>query len=507
MWIPDEALNLEATLDSGQVFGFTRKSANLTEGVIGGRRIALVRAAGGVDVRSADENSEIPVQQVRDFFDLDRDLGPVYEAMQKDPRLAPSLERYRGLRVIRQEPWEALAAFIISANNHQKRIQQIWRNLSARFGARADHFPAFGPVARSSETELRALGLGYRAPYLLASARLVEADPGRFYAIRGLDYEEAKEAVRHYPGVGEKVADCVLLFGFQKTQAFPVDVWIWRAMRKRYFAGRRVTERRVGEYARRKWREWAGYVQQYVFHAARNGLFVLAVALISTAAFAETPDGMAKVYDDEGHLQSEITYRDNLPDGRYRLYHENGALSEEGTYVEGELDGIVKNYDAQGNLDTEGEYREGKIHGEVRKFFPNGTPSKLWTYRHGLRHGLAETYYPSGKIFEEAEYAEDRIEGTLKRYFENGNIQEEVAFKGGAADGPSRSYYDDGVVQAERTYKADRMEGACRLFGKNGKILAEVRYRDGTLDGTARFFDDEGKPIREEHYRAGARVD
>lgn len=258
--------NLEATLDSAQVFGFRKdEKVKAYEGTIFGIPVVL-RQKGDVLLVRAPCRTGLR-RTLRDYFDLERDLRPLYRILQDDPRLRSFYESFRGLRLIRQDPWEALACFILSSNNNVKRIRGIWKNLSGHFGA----FPAPSQVAQSHERILRGLGLGYRAPFLLHTARFVSANPQCLQVIREASYEEAKARVRAFPGIGEKVADCVLLYGFQKYEAFPVDVWVLRIMRKLYFGGRKVSEKKAAQFGRRRWGVWAGYVQQYVFHGARSG--------------------------------------------------------------------------------------------------------------------------------------------------------------------------------------------------------------------------------------------
>ncbi len=262
--------NLEATLESGQVFGFNRRDKSFS-GLLGGKKVEFRQDSGGLyaEGEGAEEKA------IRHYFDLDRDLTPVYRKMSGDEALAGKWEKLRGLRLIRQDSWEALACFILSSNNNVKRIQGIWKNLSTHFGERAGSglpFPAARAISGSHEKLLRMLGLGYRAPFLLYTARFVANNPFCLEAIREADYEEAKERVLCFPGIGEKVADCVLLYGFQKYEAFPVDVWILRIMRKLYFRNRSVSEDKVRRFAQKRWGADAGYIQQYLFHGARTGL-------------------------------------------------------------------------------------------------------------------------------------------------------------------------------------------------------------------------------------------
>lgn len=266
--------NLDATLESGQVFGFRADGRGGYEGEVGGVRTTL-RAERGC-VRLEGEGPLPDRAAVAAFFDLERDLSPVYAALEADECLRPALA-LKGLRLIRQDAWEALAGFILSSNNNVKRIQGIWKNLRERLGeadaAGRKRFPSPSRLAFAHERLLRELGLGYRAPFLSRTALFVASNPACLAHIRACPYEEAKERVLSFPGIGEKVADCALLYGFQKYEAFPVDVWIARAMRKLYFRNRSVSEARVRAFGQKRWGAQAGYVQQYVFHGARTGLF------------------------------------------------------------------------------------------------------------------------------------------------------------------------------------------------------------------------------------------
>ena len=280
MRIQTKDFNLEATLESGQVFGFTKNDKNVYCGIIQGACVELSRCAG--DSRTAPElnvraNSKtITPRMIRDYFDLDRDLSPVRQTL-KEEGLWETCEKIQGLRLIRQDHWEALACFILSSNNNVKRIQGIWHNLSEYYSRSNSRtapmiFPTARQIASSHEKILRSLGLGYRAPFLLRTSQFVSKNPQYLQWIHEADYEEAKARVIAFPGIGEKVADCALLYGFQKYEAFPVDVWILRVMRKLYFKNRKVSEEKVHAFAQKRWGPNAGYIQQYLFHGARTGI-------------------------------------------------------------------------------------------------------------------------------------------------------------------------------------------------------------------------------------------
>ena len=264
--------DLARTLDSGQVFGFTKKEPGFYEGVIAGKRVKLSQKLELLQAETISSHSNGFRRKLRHYFDLDSDLQPIYEILFHEKAFENCLKDVWGLRIIRQDSWEALACFIISSNNNVKRIQGIWRNLSSRLSHDKNSFPIPIEVARTHERILRELGLGYRAPYLLRTAQFVSANPGSLEGIRAAGYEEAKRKLLAFPGIGEKVADCVLLYGFQKYEAFPVDVWILRVMRKLFFNHRNVSEKQVHRFGQKRWGKHAGYVQQYLFHSARLGL-------------------------------------------------------------------------------------------------------------------------------------------------------------------------------------------------------------------------------------------
>ncbi len=265
--------SLETTMDSGQVFGFEKNGA-VYSGEIGGRSLAFFQKGDELHFRS--DGPAPQARLIEDYFDLKRDLAPVYGVLKSEEKLRPVVAPLGGLRLIRQDAWQGLACFILSSNNNVKRIQHIWKNMTRHYASRRRDskpgFPDAREIAEGGEKILRALGLGYRAPFLWASAQYVAHNPDCLRHIREADYAGARERVIAFPGIGPKVADCVLLYAFQKYEAFPVDVWILRAMRKLYFNKRKVSEKRVHEFGRKRWKEHAGYVQQYIFHGIRTGI-------------------------------------------------------------------------------------------------------------------------------------------------------------------------------------------------------------------------------------------
>lgn len=269
--IPDARIDLALTLvDSAQCFHFARRG-DAVVGVSMGSPVRLRQTPEGLRM-SADAASA--ARWVR-YLDLERDYDAVFEGCEGDPLLSDAARRLPGLRVLNQPPWEALLAFLLSSNNNVSRIRSLVLALSRAYGATLElggetlyALPEPVALARAGEAALRALGCGYRAAYIARSARMVcEGFPLDELAF--LPYEEARAQLLRLPGVGPKVADCVLLFGCGHSSAFPVDVWVERIMTAYYLPG--LSRARVAERARALWGPYAGLRQQYLFHLARTG--------------------------------------------------------------------------------------------------------------------------------------------------------------------------------------------------------------------------------------------
>ena len=213
------------------------------------------------------EEKDIPFW--KNYFDLERDYGEVFDACADYPVARQAVLLLPGLRVLNQPVWEALIAFILSANNNVSRIRQLVERLIVQVGGN-EGFPSAEQLSAVSETELREMGCGYRAPYLIRTACMIkEGFP--LEALRTMSYGEAHRMLITLPGVGDKVADCVQLFGLGHSEAFPVDVWVERLM-KNWFMPDARTKKEICERAHKMFGRYAGLVQQSLFHCARLGL-------------------------------------------------------------------------------------------------------------------------------------------------------------------------------------------------------------------------------------------
>ena len=271
MLLGNESIDLRLCLmDSAQCFHFA-EIENGFAGVVRGQIVLLWQENGGVYARSSMDAAEL-----RHFLDLDREYGALAREFAHIPAAERAIALYPGLRVLNQDPWEALLAFILSANNNVRRIRSL---VEALCGALGDEFALDGHVlhgfptperlACCDESLLRSLGVGYRAPYLIGTARAV-LDGFPLWQLREMDYFEAHRLLTGLPGVGDKVADCVLLFGCEQTSAFPVDVWVEKLL-KSWFGVCGCSRKKLMLQARELLGSNAGLLQQFLFHAARMG--------------------------------------------------------------------------------------------------------------------------------------------------------------------------------------------------------------------------------------------
>lgn len=260
------------TLDSGQTFHWEICDAGFAGAV--GEKAAYVEQRGD-QLFFAGVNAKT----VAEYFSLDHPLGEICRSFPDDPAMAAARDFCTGLRVMRQPRWECLATFITSSMKQVAHIRQMSRALRERFGVpglirgiQVYAFPSPARLADASEAELRACALGYRAKNLLATARLVASGEANLEDWNALDDEELRQRLCELPGVGAKVANCVMLFTYERLRAFPIDVWIERILKQKYFPRKRkVTAAQLRAFCETYFGEHGGYAQQYLFHHARKG--------------------------------------------------------------------------------------------------------------------------------------------------------------------------------------------------------------------------------------------
>lgn len=275
--------DLEKTLDSGQVFHW-QKIGDGFVGTIGDRALYVEQRSEFLKVRDGEPPS--PTREPRvlpgivtRYFALDHPLAKICDSFPKDPVMNVARDFCHGLRIIRQPKWECLATFICSSMKQVAHIRQISLALRKRFGEQRTvanqlvyTFALPRRVAQASEKELRDCKLGYRVKNLRATAQLVSSGHADLEAWSALSDAELRKQLCALPGVGPKIANCVMLFAYERLRAFPVDVWIERVLRQHYFSGRRkMTMQRLRQFSETYFGEHGGYAQQYLFHHARVG--------------------------------------------------------------------------------------------------------------------------------------------------------------------------------------------------------------------------------------------
>jgi len=261
-------LDLAATLECGQCFRWSVEGDSYT-GVVNARLLRVRLVQGGLEVEPPGLG-----EVARRYFHLELDYHEIERSLvERDPVLEPAVRFASGLRILRQDPWETLASFIISANNNIPRIRGIIRRLSQGLGEHLGgsfySFPGPEKIACLDQEDLRALGLGYRAPYVLDAARMVVDGCLDLGEVASLEVPEARERLMRVPGVGPKVADCVLLFSMGRFEVFPLDLWMKRAMEHLYFQGACQGHQELRCFAQQRFAELAGFAQAYVFHWVR----------------------------------------------------------------------------------------------------------------------------------------------------------------------------------------------------------------------------------------------
>ena len=275
---------LDVTLCCGQVFLWERRG-DWWFGVVGGS-VLRVRQCGDV-LGFAGANEEF----VRRYFGLDDDLNRIAREIGKDQYIKSALHEFWGLRIVRQEPWECFVSFICATYKSVAAIQRMLTQLSLKFGKPVEFegevfhaFPSAERLAAASLEELKSCGLGYRASYLQKTSQMVEANGFNVEAMRKMSYAEARDVLLEFPGVGPKVADCVLLFSLGKLEAFPVDVRVKRFLLRHYAPAfepvfmEKLTQtgglsdsgyERLNFFGRTYFGRYAGYAQEYLYHYER----------------------------------------------------------------------------------------------------------------------------------------------------------------------------------------------------------------------------------------------
>ncbi len=269
-------LDLESTLFSGQVFRW-RHVGHWYQGVAFDNVIRIRRTGGSLEVVGCPDAAADLWPLLADYLSLNADLERIYNSISADGRIRSAVARYGGMRVLRQDPWECLISFICTSASNIPRITRNIESICQAFGrpisgtgGSMHTFPTPEALARATEAEVRELGLGYRAAYLVSSARTIAEGAVDLMALREAPYEEALEVLTSLDGVGDKVANCILLFSLDKPEAFPVDTHIDQCLREWYLDGSKLNRVKMRTWAQEHFGRNAGYANHYLFHDRRQ---------------------------------------------------------------------------------------------------------------------------------------------------------------------------------------------------------------------------------------------
>ncbi len=284
MQLNNKPFDLDLTLYCGQIFKWEKKDG-WWWGVIEDKPVKIRQVNTQLEIKNASSNL------ITSYFGLNDNLYEIKRKICKDEHIKKALNRFWGLRIIHQDPWECLISYICATYKSISAIRNMLFKLSKKFGEKIildDHifftFPKPEKLQSVKESDMLACGLGYRSKYVLASSKKVFHNESIFEDLANLPYSQAKKKLIAFPGVGPKVADCILLFSLGKNEAFPIDVWIKRVILHYYsdhfskqFISKISTTRSItnseynhlSEFGRTYFGEYAGYAQEYLYHFER----------------------------------------------------------------------------------------------------------------------------------------------------------------------------------------------------------------------------------------------
>jgi N-glycosylase/DNA lyase len=276
-----KSFELTHVFDCGQCFRWIRQENGNYIGVAFGKVIEVEKRGSDVIIYNTNEKefNEIWLN----YFDLKRDYENIKETLSKDELLKQSVEFGHGIRILQQQPFELVISFIISANNRIPMIKRALDNISKRWGKEIEYkgktyytFPTVEDFAKVSMEEIESCGVGFRAKYIADTVEKIYKSMSEEYKqeydlnfIKAQSDDGCHEALQVFSGIGPKVADCIMLFSMNKYSAFPVDVWVKRAMQHFYLAPD-VSLKKIRDFGRNKFGELSGFAQQYLFYYARE---------------------------------------------------------------------------------------------------------------------------------------------------------------------------------------------------------------------------------------------
>jgi N-glycosylase/DNA lyase len=270
------AFDLGATLECGQCFRWSKNEESVYSGVVCESYVEIKQELKALNIKSTKVLDE---SFWNGYLGLDEPYDDFQVKFSKDKYIKEAVAHTPGLRVMKQMPWETLISFILSSNNNIKRISGSIEKLSEKYGTEIETwdgkiayaFPTLDQLVGVSAEEFKALGVGYRDKYLVDAVEKLHNKEVDLKDVEDMEYKAAKKELMKIKGIGSKVADCVLLYGFDFKEAFPVDVWVKRIMMHCY--GEEIEhEKNILNFVEVEFGELAGIAQQYLFHYARTAL-------------------------------------------------------------------------------------------------------------------------------------------------------------------------------------------------------------------------------------------
>jgi len=270
----NNAINVENSINSGQVF-LWRKNGDYWYGV-NGQDILRIDNSGSI---KSYQNTET------DFFRKKDNMEQIIKSISKDNITKKAVKKYFGLRILKQDPFQCLISFIVSSNSNIQKIKTNLENISRKFGTKVVFenqefflFPKPKKLSKVSINEIRNCGVGYRAEFIKEAANIIFSKKIDFESLKKSNYFETKECICSIPGVGNKVADCIMLFSLNKLEAFPLDRWMIRILEKYFFnkfqlETKTITKKQydiLHEKIVNHFGPYAGYAQQFLFKMERE---------------------------------------------------------------------------------------------------------------------------------------------------------------------------------------------------------------------------------------------
>lgn len=267
-------INIEHSINSGQVFLWEKENSNWYG--INGQDVLKINSQGAIQTFS---------QKKTDFFRTSDNLKIILNSLSKDKTTKQAIEKYIGLRLIRQDPFQCLISFIVSSNSNIQKIKSTLENICKNFGKKISYderefflFPRPQILEKATIQEIKKCGSGYRSEFILDAAKMVSSNQINFDYLKNCQYYEAKKIILEIPGVGNKVADCILLFSLEKLDAFPLDRWMIRVLEKYYpqifeLTTKTITDKQYSllhEKITKYFGPYCGYAQQFLFKMERE---------------------------------------------------------------------------------------------------------------------------------------------------------------------------------------------------------------------------------------------